>query len=173
MQREHTAADYLAKIEQLKAIRPDIKLSSDFIVGFPGETDQDFEDTMNLIAEVNFDASFSFIYSKRPGTPASDMEDDVTEEVKKQRLKILQDRINQQVMQISRRLVGSTQKILVTGYSKKDPGELSGRTECNRVVNFRCADPRLIGHFAEVVIEEALPHSLRGILVDSEQGKVA
>ena len=171
MQREHTAADYLARIEQLKAIRPDIKLSSDFIVGFPGETDEDFEDTMNLIAKVNFDASFSFIYSKRPGTPASDMADDVTEEVKKQRLKILQDRINQQVMQISRRLVGSTQKILVTGYSKKDPGQLAGRTECNRVVNFRCADPHLIGHFADVVIEEALPHSLRGVLVDSELGK--
>lgn len=173
MKREHTAADYLAKIEQLKAIRPEIKLSSDFIVGFPGETDQDFEDTMNLIAEVNFDASFSFIYSKRPGTPASDMEDDVTEEVKKQRLKILQDRINQQVMQISRRLVGSTQKILVTGYSKKDPGQLAGRTECNRVVNFKCSDPHLIGHFADVVIEEAMPHSLRGVLVDSELGEVA
>ena len=128
---------------------------------------------MNLIAEVNFDASFSFIYSKRPGTPASDMDDNVAGDVKKQRLKILQDRINQQVMQISRRLVGSTQKILVTGYSKKDPGQLSGRTECNRVVNFKCADPRLIGHFADVVIEEALPHSLRGVLIDSELGEIA
>ena len=172
MAREHTSADYLAKIEQIKAIRPGIRISSDFIVGFPGETDEDFEDTMNLIAEVGFDASFSFIYSKRPGTPASDMEDDVTEEVKKQRLKILQDRINQQVMQISRRLVGSTQRILVTGYSKKDPGQLSGRTECNRVVNFSCSDPRLIGHFADVDIAEAFPHSLRGQLVDSEIGQV-
>ena len=128
---------------------------------------------MNLIAEVGFDASFSFIYSKRPGTPAADMEDNVSEEVKKQRLKILQDRINQQVMQISRRLVGSTQRILVTGYSRKDPGQLSGRTECNRVVNFTCADPRLIGHFADVEIAEAFPHSLRGKLVDSEIGAIA
>ncbi|KEI70525.1 tRNA (N6-isopentenyl adenosine(37)-C2)-methylthiotransferase MiaB [Endozoicomonas elysicola] len=173
MKREHTADDYLKKIRQLLAIRPDLRLSSDFIVGFPGETDQDFEDTMNLIAEVGFDASFSFIFSKRPGTPASDMEDNVPEEVKKQRLKILQDRINQQVIQISRRLVGSTQKILVTGYSKKDPGQLSGRTECNRVVNFQCADPRLIGHFANVEIVEALPHSLRGTLSGSELDSVA
>ena len=128
---------------------------------------------MNLIAEMDFDASFSFIYSKRPGTPASDMPDDVPEEAKKMRLKILQDRINQQSMQISRRLVGSTQKILVTGYSKKDPGELSGRTECNRVVNFKCAEPRLIGRFADVDIVEAYPHSLRGALVNSELGVVA
>lgn len=168
MQREHTAEDYLKKIRQLLTVRPDLKLSSDFIVGFPGETDQDFEDTMNLIAEVGFDASFSFIYSKRPGTPASDMPDDITEGVKKQRLQILQNRINQQVNQISRRLVGSRQNILVTGYSKKDPGQLSGRTECNRVVNFSCPDPRLIGHFAQVDIIEALPHSLRGTLVSSE-----
>ena len=173
MKREHTAADYLNKIRQLLAIRPELKLSSDFIVGFPGETDEDFEDTMNLIAEVGFDASFSFIFSKRPGTPAADMADNVPEAVKKQRLQILQDRINQQVIQISRRLVGSTQKILVTGYSKKDPGQLSGRTECNRVVNFQCADPRLIGHFADVEIAEALPHSLRGILIGSELDHVA
>ncbi len=168
MQREHTADDYLKKIRQLLKVRPQLKLSSDFIVGFPGETDQDFEDTMNLIAEVGFDTSFSFIFSKRPGTPAAEMEDNVSEAVKKQRLQILQDRINQQVMQISRRLVGSTQKILVTGYSKKDPGQLSGRTECNRIVNFQCSDPHLIGHFAEVEVKEALPHSLRGILVGSE-----
>ncbi len=168
MQREHTADDYLKKIRQLLKVRPQLKLSSDFIVGFPGETDQDFEDTMNLIAEVGFDTSFSFIFSKRPGTPAAEMEDNVPEAVKKQRLQILQDRINQQVMQISRRLVGSTQKILVTGYSKKDPGQLSGRTECNRIVNFQCSDPHLIGHFAEVEVKEALPHSLRGILVGSE-----
>lgn len=173
MKREHTAADYLDKIRQLLAIRPELKLSSDFIVGFPGETDEDFEDTMNLIAEVGFDASFSFIFSKRPGTPAADMADNVPETVKKQRLQILQNRINQQVIQISRRLVGSTQKILVTGYSKKDPGQLSGRTECNRVVNFQCADPRLIGHFADVEIAEALPHSLRGILIGSELDHVA
>ena len=172
MNRNHTADDYSDKINRLLAVRPNLKLSSDFIIGFPGETDEDFEDTMRLIAEVGFDASFSFIYSKRPGTPASDMEDDVSETIKKQRLHILQDRINQQVMQISRRMVGSTQKILVTGYSKKDPGELSGRTECNRVVNFKCTDPRLIGHFAEVEILEAYPHSLRGIILSSELGKV-
>ena len=128
---------------------------------------------MNLIAEVGFDASFSFIFSKRPGTPAANMEDNVPEEVKKQRLQILQNRINQQVIQISRRLVGSTRKILVTGYSRKDPGQLSGRTECNRVVNFQCADPRLIGHFADVEIVEALPHSLRGTLISSELNSVA
>ena len=168
MKREHTTDVYLNKIHRLQAIRPDLKMSSDFIVGFPGETDQDFEDTMNLIAEVGFDASFSFIYSKRPGTPAVDYPDDVTEETKKQRLKILQTRIDQQVMQISRRMVGSTQRILVTGFSKKDPGQLQGRTECNRVVNFQCDNPRLIGHFADVEIGEALPHSLRGVLVVSE-----
>ncbi len=168
MQREHTTDVYLDKIERLRAIRPDLKMSSDFIVGFPGETDQDFEDTMNLIAEVGFDASFSFIYSKRPGTPAVDYPDDVTAETKKLRLKILQDRLDQQVMQISRRLVGSVQRILVTGYSKKDPGQLQGRTECNRVVNFRYDSPMLIGHFADVKIGEALPHSLRGELVVSE-----
>lgn len=168
MKREHTTDDYVAKIDQLLAIRPDLKLSSDFIVGFPGETDQDFEDTMNLIAKIGFDASFSFIYSKRPGTPAATMEDDVTEATKKQRLALLQARIDQQVFSISRRMVGSTQKILVTGFSKKDPGKLSGRTECNRVVNFHCDDPRLIGHFAEVEIAEAYPHSLRGVLVSSE-----
>ncbi len=173
MKRNHEVEMYRDKIRQLREHRPDLSLSSDFIVGFPGETDEDFEDTMNLINEIGFDASFSFIYSKRPGTPASDMSDDVPESTKKQRLQILQERINQQAMQISRRLVGSTQKILVTGYSKKDPGELSGRTECNRVVNFKCAEPRLIGRFAEVEIVEAFPHSLRGSLVDSELGVVA
>ena len=173
MKREHTAEDYLKKIRRIQAIRPDIRLSSDFIVGFPGETDQDFEATMNLIAEVGFDASFSFIFSKRPGTPAANMEDDVSEEVKKQRLQILQDRINQQVFQISRRLVGTTQRILVTDYSKKDPGKLSGRTECNRVVNFPCDNPLLIGHFADVKIVEAYPHSLLASLVSSELDHVA
>lgn len=173
MKREHTAEDYLKKIRRIQAIRPDIRLSSDFIVGFPSETDQDFEATMNLIAEVGFDASFSFIFSKRPGTPAADMEDDVSEEVKKQRLQILQDRINQQVFQISRRLVGTTQRILVTDYSKKDPGKLSGRTECNRVVNFPCDNPLLIGHFADVEIVEAYPHSLLASLVSSELDHVA
>ena len=173
MKREHTAEDYLRKIRKLLEVRPNLKFSSDFIVGFPGETDQDFEDTMNLIAEVGFDASFSFIFSKRPGTPASDMVDDVSEMVKKERLQILQNRINQQVIRISRRLVGNIERILVTGYSRKDPGQLSGRTECNRVVNFQCTDPRLIGHFADIEIVEALPHSLRGVLVGSELESVA
>ena len=168
MKRGHMALEYKSKIRKLRKIRPDLSMSSDFIVGFPGETDRDFQDTMNLIADVNFDASFSFIYSKRPGTPASDMPDDVPVEVKKQRLQILQDRINQQTMQISRRLVGTTQRILVTDFSKKDPGQLQGRTECNRVVNFHCTDPRLIGRFADVLILEAFPHSLRGELVSSE-----
>ena len=169
MKRNHVREEYLDKIRRLREIRPDLSLSSDFIVGFPGETDEDFEDTMNLIAEVGFDASFSFIYSKRPGTPASDMPDDVDPEVKKQRLKILQTRIDQHVMQISRRLVGTTQRILVTGYSRKDPGQLMGRTECNRIVNFQCDDPHLIGRFADVEIYEALPHSLRGTLQSFEQ----
>lgn len=168
MKRGHMALEYKSKIRKLRKIRPDLSMSSDFIIGFPGETDRDFQDTMNLIADVNFDASFSFIYSKRPGTPASDMPDDVPTEVKKQRLQILQDRINQQTMQISRRLVDTTQRILVTDFSKKDPGQLQGRTECNRVVNFRCTDPRLIGRFADVQILEAFPHSLRGELVSSE-----
>ncbi len=168
MKRGHMALEYKSKIRKLRKIRPDLSMSSDFIVGFPGETDRDFLDTMNLIADVNFDASFSFIYSKRPGTPASDMPDDVPTEVKKQRLQILQDRINQQTMQISRRLVGTTQRILVTDFSKKDPGQLQGRTECNRVVNFQCTDPRLIGRFADVLIMDAFPHSLRGELVSSE-----
>ncbi len=173
MKRDHTTLEYKSKIRKLRKIRPELSMSSDFIVGFPGESDKDFEDTMNLIADIGFDASFSFIYSKRPGTPASDMPDDVPMEVKKQRLKILQDRINQHVMQISRRLVGTTQRILVTGYSRKDPGQLTGRTECNRVVNFQCDDPRLISHFADVEITEALPHSLRGQLLSSELEQVA
>ncbi len=173
MKRDHTTLEYKSKIRRLRKIRPELSMSSDFIVGFPGESDTDFEDTMNLIADIGFDASFSFIYSKRPGTPASDMPDDIPMDVKKQRLKILQDRINQHVMQISRRLVGTTQRILVTGYSKKDPGQLTGRTECNRVVNFQCDDPRLISHFANVEIIEALPHSLRGKLLNSELDQVA
>lgn len=168
MKRDHTVLEYKSKIRKLRRIRPSLSLSSDFIVGFPGESDQDFEDTMNLIGEIGFDASFSFIYSRRPGTPASDMPDDVPMATKKQRLKILQDRINQQVMHISTSLVDSTQRILVTGYSKKDPGQLTGRTECNRVVNFPCDDPRLISHFADVKITQALPHSLRGQLLGSE-----
>ena len=164
MKRGHTRAEYISKINRLKAIRPDISLSSDFIIGFPGETDQDFQDTMDLIHEVGFDLSYSFIYSARPGTPASELKDDTPAQVHKQRLQILQDRINQQTQQISRRMVDNIERILVTGVSRKDPGELQGRTENNRVVNFGASDHSIIGDFADVLITEALPNSLRGIL---------
>lgn len=164
MKRNHTALEYKSRIRKLKAAVPDICISSDFIVGFPGETEKDFEQTMKLIEEVGFDFSYSFVYSARPGTPAADLPDDTPEEVKKQRLQILQSRINQQGFEISRRMVGTIQKILVTDFSKKDPGMLQGRTENNRIVNFRSDNPLLIGQFVNVAIEEALPHSLRGTL---------
>ena len=166
MKRGHTALEYKSKIRKLREVRPDISLSSDFIVGFPGETDADFEATMNLIAEVGFDQSFSFIYSARPGTPAAALADDTSLETKKQRLRLLQERINQQAMDISRSMVGSTQSVLVEKPSKKDPRQLSGRTENMRWVNFD-GDPSLIGGFVDVVITEALPNSLRGRLVDN------
>ena len=166
MKRNHTALEYKSRIRKLKAAVPDICISSDFIVGFPGETDKDFEQTMKLVEEVGFDYSFVFIYSQRPGTPASDLADDTPEEVKKQRLMILNTRLQQQGFEISRRMVGSIQRILVTDYSKRDPGQLQGRTANNRVVNFVCDNPRLIGQFAEVEIYEALPNSLRGRLIE-------
>ena len=162
MKRGHTALEYKSKLRRLKKLRPDISFSSDFIIGFPGETDADFEATMNLIADIGFDASFSFIYSARPGTPAADLPDDVPMEVKKQRLALLQQRINQNAQDISRKMVGSRQRILVDGISKKDPGQLKGRTENNRVVNFTSTDLSLIGQFVDVTIAEALPNSLRG-----------
>ena len=165
MKRGHTAIEYKSKIRALRAIRPNISLSSDFIIGFPGETEQDFLATMKLIDDVGFDTSFSFIYSARPGTPASDLPDDTPEAVKKQRLQLLQSRINQQAMAISRRMVDTQQRILVTGVSKKHVGELAGRTENNRVVNFPSLDHALIGEFATVEINEALPNSLRGRLI--------
>jgi tRNA-2-methylthio-N6-dimethylallyladenosine synthase len=165
MKRGHTVLEYKAKIRKLRRIRPEMSLSSDFIVGFPGETDRDFEATMKLIEEIGFDTSFSFVYSRRPGTPAADLPDDVSGETKKQRLHVLQGRIRQHAMEISRRMVGSTQRILVTGPSRKDPGELSGRTENNRVVNFRPTVPVSSGDFVDVVIREALPNSLRGELL--------
>ncbi|MDZ7804125.1 tRNA (N6-isopentenyl adenosine(37)-C2)-methylthiotransferase MiaB [Thiohalophilus sp.] len=164
MKRKHTAMEYKATIRRLREVRPDISLSSDFIVGFPGESDADFEATMDLIAEIGFDHSFSFVYSARPGTPASSLPDDVPLEVKKQRLAILQERINQQAAQISRDMVGSVQQILVSGLSRKDSGQLAGRTANNRVVNFK-GDPELIGEFVDVTITEALPNSLRGELL--------
>lgn len=168
MKRGHTVLEYKSKLRRLKKIRPNISFSSDFIVGFPGETDADFEATMKLIHDMDFDTSFSFIYSARPGTPAADLPDNTPEDVKKQRLHILQTRITQQAMAISRRMVGNVERILVSGYSRKDPGQLCGRTENNRVVNFRCDNPALIGKFADVLIEEALPNSLRGTLISSE-----
>lgn len=168
MKRGHTVLEYKSKIRKLRKIRPDLSMSSDFIIGFPGESDADFEATMNLIKDVNFDTSFSFIYSPRPGTPAADLEDTTPESVKKERLQLLQQRLLQQAQSISRQMVGNTERVLVTGYSKKDPGQLSGRTENNRVVNFRCDDPELIGKFADILIEEALPNSLRGVLLGSE-----
>ena len=164
MKRGHTAIEYKSKIRRLRELRPDISISSDFIIGFPNETEDDFAATMKLIEHIGFDTSFSFIYSARPGTPAADLADNVSDEVKKQRLKILQTRILQNASEISRRMVGSTQRLLVTGISRKDPGELQGRTENNRVVNFRASDHSLIGEFAEAIITEALPNSLRGVL---------
>jgi tRNA-2-methylthio-N6-dimethylallyladenosine synthase len=164
MKRNHTALEYKSRIRKLKAAVPDIILSSDFIIGFPGETERDFEQTMKLVEDVGFDFSYSFVYSARPGTPAADLNDDTPVDVKKQRLQILQARLNQQGFENSRRMVGTTQRILVSDFSKKDPGMLQGRTEHNRVVNFRCDNPGLIGQFVDVEILEALPHSLRGQL---------
>ena len=164
MKRGHTILEYKQKIRKLREARPDISLSSDFIVGFPGETDDDFEKLMDLIAEIGFDQSFSFIYSARPGTPAASLDDDTPMDVKKQRLKILQERINQQAFEISKGMVGTTQRVLVEKTSKKDDKQLAGKTENMRWVNFD-ADPSRIGQFVDVVITEALPNSLRGRLV--------
>ncbi len=161
MKRGHTVLEYRQKIRKLREARPDISLSSDFIVGFPGETDRDFEALMNLVADVGFDQSFSFIYSARPGTPAASLADDTPMAVKKQRLQLLQARINQQAMAISRSMVGTTQCVLVEKTSKKSRRQLAGRTENNRWVNFD-GDESLIGRFVDVVITEALPNSLRG-----------
>ncbi len=162
MKRGHTVLEYKSTIRKLRAIRPNISISSDFIVGFPGETEKDFEDTMNLIAEIGFDHSFSFIYSARPGTPAADLPDETPMEVKKQRLSILQSRILQHANGISKAMVGTIEPVLVTGISKKDPGELQGRTENNRVVNFRADDHNVIGQIVDIKITNALPNSLRG-----------
>ncbi|MCG4454548.1 tRNA (N6-isopentenyl adenosine(37)-C2)-methylthiotransferase MiaB [Pseudomonas sp. MMS21-TM103] len=165
MKRNHTALEYKSRIRKLRAAVPDILISTDFIIGFPGETEKDFEQTMKLIEDVGFDFSYSFVYSARPGTPAADLADDTPEELKKQRLAILQQRISQQGAENSRRMVGTVQRILVSDYSRKDPGMLQGRTESNRVVNFRTDNPRLIGQFVDVHIDDALPNSLRGSLL--------
>lgn len=165
MKRNHTVLEYKSIIRKLRGIRPNISISSDFIIGFPGETEKDFEDTMNLINEIGFDHSFSFIYSARPGTPAAELFDDTPMEVKKQRLAILQTRILQHAATISEAMVGTIEPVLVTGVSKKDPGELQGRTENNRVVNFRAESNAIIGQIVDMKIAAALPNSLRGVLV--------
>ena len=167
MKRGHTVLEYKATIRALRKIRPNISLSSDFIIGFPGETETDFAATMKLIEDIGFDTSFSFIYSARPGTPAAELRDEVPETVKKQRLHILQARIAQQAQQISESMVGTQQRILVTGPAKKDPGQLSGRTENNRVVNFACDNGALIGQFTEVEIMAAYTNSLLGRQIES------
>lgn len=166
MKRGHTILEYKQKLRRLREKRPDISLSSDFIVGFPGETERDFDQTMKLIAEVNFDQSFSFIYSARPGTPAASLTDDTPMAVKKERLFRLQALINKQAAVISKNMVGGEQRILVEGFSKKDTKQLAGRTENNRVVNFD-GHPRLIGQFVNVIITQALRNSLRArVIVD-------
>jgi tRNA-2-methylthio-N6-dimethylallyladenosine synthase len=164
MKRGHTVLEYKAKLRKLRQIRPDISISSDFIVGFPGETGQDFEATMKLIRDVGYDQSFSFVYSARPGTPAASLPDDVPLEVKKERLAVLQAEINAMAARISESMIGTVQCILVERPAKKHEGQLAGRTENNRVVNFD-GPPELIGRFVDIRIAEALPNSLRGRLV--------
>jgi tRNA-2-methylthio-N6-dimethylallyladenosine synthase len=168
MKRGHTALEYKSQIRKLRKVRPELCMSSDFIIGFPGETNEDFEATMNLIQAVDFDLSFSFIYSARPGTPAADLPDDITDEVKKQRLHLLQDRISQQALRIARQMLGTEQRILVEGPSKKNPMELRGRTENNRIVNF-VAPHTVIGQFVDVKITDVYSNSLRGDLIREEK----
>lgn len=168
MKRGYTALEFKSKIRKLRKARPDIRISTDIIVGFPGETEQDFQATMDLVEEIGFDNSFSFIYSKRPGTPASNLPDDTPMEVKKQRLQQLQARLQSQANEFSQSMLGSTQRVLVTGLSKKSKAELAGRTECNRVVNF-IGPAKLIGQFVNVSITEALPNCLRGRIANNEQ----
>ena len=162
MRRRYNIERYLNLVERIRDVRPSMSFSSDFIVGFPGETDVDFQKTMELINEVKFDESFSFIYSPRPNTTASDMADDVTKDEKKKRLNILQDRLNQLSFGFSRKKVGSIQNCLVYGRSKRDPGQLQGRTICNRIVNFPSNDIDLVGRLININIKEALPNCLRG-----------
>ncbi|TXK98168.1 tRNA (N6-isopentenyl adenosine(37)-C2)-methylthiotransferase MiaB [Methylococcaceae bacterium HT1] len=171
MKRGHTRADYLATMEKIKAVRPGISLSSDFIIGFPGETEADFAATMDLIEQVGFDFSYSFVYSPRPGTPASDLPDDTSAEAKKQRLKVLQKRLDEMTMAISDAMVDTVQTVLVEGVAKKNQLQVTGRTENNRVVNF-IGHPRLAGQFVDVLITEALPNSLRGRIVESSLDKI-
>ena len=171
MKRGHTIADYKETIRKLREVRPDICLSSDFIIGFPSETDKEFEETMAFIDDIGFDLSFSFIYSARPGTPAAELPDDVPVEVKKHRLERFQQRINEMTAAISQSMIGTVQTVLVEGQAKKNPLQMQGRTENNRVVNF-IGHPRLAGHFVDILIAEALPNSLRGRLVESSLDKI-
>ncbi|MEW5882363.1 MAG: tRNA (N6-isopentenyl adenosine(37)-C2)-methylthiotransferase MiaB [Pseudomonadota bacterium] len=165
MKRGYTTLEYKSIVRRLRAVRPDISLSSDFIVGFPGETEADFAKTLKLVEDVGFDASFSFVYSRRPGTPAAELPDDTPQQVKLERLQRLQALLNEHVARISAAMVGSTQRVLVEGPSKKDPRELMGRTENNRIVNFAGGARRLVGQMIDVRITQALPHSLRGEVV--------
>lgn len=167
MKRGYTALEYKSLVRKLRAVRPDISLSSDFIVGFPGETEADFEKTMKLIDDVGFDASFSFLYSPRPGTPAAELTDDTPREVQVERLMRLQARIEELAQAVSQSMVGTVQRVLVEGLSKKDDHELAGRTDNNRVVNF-VGNPRLVHNFVDVRITASLPHSLRGEIVTRE-----
>jgi tRNA-2-methylthio-N6-dimethylallyladenosine synthase len=168
MKRGHTVLEYKARIRKLQKVRPDICISSDFIVGFPGETEQDFKLTMDLIDTIKFDQSFSFIYSKRPGTPAASLQDDMPVGLKKQRLQILQDRINGHATAISAAMVGKTEAVIAEGVSRKSVEELYGRTENNRIVNFR-GSPDLIGSLVKVSITHALTNTLRGSLLSDKQ----
>ncbi len=172
MKRNYTAMEYRSIIRRLRAARPDISISSDFIVGFPGETDADFEQTMKLVDDVRFDGSFSFIYSARPGTPAANLADPTPHAEKLARLQRLQKRVQELAQEYSRAMVGTRQRVLIEGRSKKDAQELSGRTENNRVVNF-AGNPRLVGQFTEVEITAPMPHSLRGRVVTKERVSAA
>ena len=172
MKRGYTTLEYKSTIRKLRAVRPDISLSTDFIVGFPGETEDDFAKLMKLVDDVGFDASFSFIYSARPGTPAAALADETPHEVKLRRLQALQARLEDNARAISMSRVGTVQRILVEGPSRKSAAELMGRTECNRIVNFPGA-ARLTGQLIDVTITEALPHSLRGEVLMRETAAVA
>jgi tRNA-2-methylthio-N6-dimethylallyladenosine synthase len=167
MKRGYTVLEFKSLVRKLKVARPNLSLSSDFIIGFPGETEEDFEKTMRLVEELNFDNSFSFVYSPRPGTPAADLADDTPAELKIQRLMRLQKTIEAQALKISQAMVGTTQRVLVEGHARKDASELAGRTDNNRVVNF-AGNERLIGRFIDVTITAALPHSLRGEVVTQQ-----
>jgi tRNA-2-methylthio-N6-dimethylallyladenosine synthase len=161
MKRGYTVLEYKSIVRRLRAVRPQIAIASDFIVGFPGESEEDFQATLRLVEEVGFDASFSFVYSRRPGTPAAGLPDDTPQAVKLERLQRLQERLDAHAQSISRAMLGTRQRVLVEGRSRKDAEELSGRTENNRVVNF-AGHARLIGELVDVTVTAALPHSLRG-----------